>query len=133
MRKKSNSTDVIEIITRFQRTILGNKPSKDQMYQDVRMMQFKVKPVAGDISILNLKNNNFIEILWSLGKIDEFFQHHNEKLNEDEREIFYRLLDELYEKYQDELNTIDLKKENTNQSSSNFEMEIFKERSPKAN
>lgn len=136
MRKKINPTDVIEIVTNFQRRILDNKPTNDLMYQEVRMMKFKVKPVIGDISFLNLKNNSFIEILWSLGKIDEFFQNHNENLSEDEREIFYRLLDEMYEKYQEELNTVDLKKESFSQSSSSssgFEMEIFKDRSPKAN
>jgi NCAIR mutase (PurE)-related protein len=136
MRKKINPTDVIEIVTNFQKRILDNKPTSDLMYQEVRMMKFKVKPVIGDISFLNLKNNSFIEILWSLGKIDEFFQNHNENLSEDEREIFYRLLDEMYEKYQEELNTVDLKKESFSQSSSSssgFEMEIFKDRNPKAN
>jgi NCAIR mutase (PurE)-related protein len=133
MRKKSN-TDVIDIISHFQKNILDNKPSDIQMYQEVRMMKFKIKPVLGDISILNLKNNNFIEILWSLGKIDEFFQNQVEALNTNQRDVFYRLLDELYEKYQDELNDIDLKKESGSQSnSSGFEMEIFKERTSKAN
>ena len=88
MRKKSN-TDVIEIVSKFQKNILENKPSDDQMYQDVRMMKFKVKPVLGDISILNLKNNTLIEILWSLGKIDEFFQNQSDKLDDTEREVFY--------------------------------------------
>jgi hypothetical protein len=132
MRKKSN-TDVIEMISRFQRTILENKPSKDIMYDEVRMMKFKIKPVLGDISILNLSNNNFIEILWSLGKIDEFFQKQVDNLNADQRDIFYKLLDEIYEKYQDDLNTIDLKKQDTAPSSPGFEMEIYKEKTPKAN
>ncbi|MEO6509308.1 MAG: hypothetical protein ABIO02_05115 [Patescibacteria group bacterium] len=132
MRKKSN-TDVIEIVSRFQKNILENRPPDDQMYQEVRMMKFKIKPVLGDISILNLRNNNLIEILWSLGKIDEFFQNQSENLNDGEKEIFYKLLDDIYERYQDQLNMIDLKKENIPSSSSGFEMEIFKERSSKAN
>ena len=132
MRKKSN-TDVIEIVSKFQKNILENKPSDDQMYQDVRMMKFKVKPVLGDISILNLKNNTLIEILWSLGKIDEFFQNQSDKLDDTEREVFYKLLDTIYENYQDRLNTVDLKKESMSQSATGFEMEIFKEKTPKAN
>ncbi len=132
MRKKSN-TDVFEIVSKFQRTILDNKPPGTQMYQEVRMMKFKIKPVLGDISFLNLKNTNFIEILWSLGKIDEFFQNQIDTLNTDQRDIFYKLLDDIYEKYQEELNEIDLKKENVSQASAGFEMEIFKERTSKAN
>lgn len=132
MRKKSN-TDVLETISKFQRNILEKKPSNDIMYQEVRMMKFKLKPVLGDISILNLENNNFIEVLWSLGKIDEFFQKQVDTLADDQRDIFYKMLDEIYEKYQDQLNTIDLKKESISQSAVGFEMEIFKERSSKSN
>ena len=132
MRKKSN-TDVLEIVSKFQKNILEKKPSNDEMEKEVRMMKFKVKPVIGDISILNLKNTNFIEVLWSLGKIDEFFQNQVDTIGDDQRDIFYKLLDEIYEKYQDELNMVDLKKESLSQGSTGFEMEIFKERSSKAN
>jgi hypothetical protein len=132
MRKKSN-TDVIEMVTRFQKRILDNKPSSDQMYQEIRMMKFKIKPVIGDISYLNLKNNNFIEILWSLGKIDEFFQKQVEDLSTDEKEVFYKLLDEIYERYQDDLNMIDLKTQDIAPPTQGFEMEIFKEKPQKVN
>ena len=43
------------------------------MFEEVRMMKFKIKPIQGDVSAFNLKNERFIESLWSLGKLDEFF------------------------------------------------------------
>ena len=71
---KKNKMDVVEMMSTFQNTILNNKPNEKDMYDEVRMMRFKVKPVHGDLSVLNINNHHFMEILWSLGKMDEFFQ-----------------------------------------------------------
>lgn len=132
MRKKNN-TDVLDLVYRFQKRVLENKPAKEAMYQDVRMMQFKIRPLQGDVSLLNLKNEHFIEILWSLGKLDEFFQRHIEQVSAKQRDTFYRLFDEMYQRFQNELNKINLQKEKSNDLSAGFEMEIFKERSMKKN
>jgi hypothetical protein len=70
---KKNKMDVVEMMSTFQNTILNNKPNEKDMYDEVRMMRFKVKPVHGDLSVLNINNHHFMEILWSLGKMDEFF------------------------------------------------------------
>lgn len=97
------------------------------MYEEVRMMNFKIKPLQGDISVINLKDKNFIEILWSLGKLDEFFHGHVEKISQSEQETFFKLIDEMYDKFQEDLNTLDLKQEHFAQASSSFEMEIYKD------
>jgi hypothetical protein len=125
---KKNGIDVLDMIYNFQKGILNNKPTSTQMYDEIRMMKFKVKPLQGDISLLNLDNTKFIEILWSLGKLDEFFQNHIEKVSPKQRDTFYRLFDEMYQKFQMELNKINLQKEKTNEMASNFEIEIYKER-----
>ena len=102
------------------------------MYEEVRMMKFKIKPLQGDISLLNLGNANFIEILWGLGKLDEFFQGHYKKIAMRKRDLFLRLFDEIHENFQDQLNALNLKPEKVSDSSM-FEMEIFKERSASPN
>jgi hypothetical protein len=131
MRKKNNG-DVFDMIAQFQTDVLNKKPSTSQMYDEVRLMRFKIRPLNGEITMLDLKNHNFIEMLWGLGKLDEFYQGHIEKLPHDQRQIFFRIFDELYQKFQQELNKVNLKKEEIRESSS-FEMEIFKDRTKKFN
>lgn len=130
---KKNNSDIVELITHFQRTTLDNKPNFHQMFDEIRMMQFKIKPLNGDISLLNLKNQDFIGILWSLGKLDEFFQLQYRKVSSKKKDLFLRLFDEIHEKFQEQLNTLSLKPERVEETSPTFEMEIFKERSTKFN
>jgi hypothetical protein len=131
MRKK-NSADVFDMIAQFQLNVLSKKPSAAQMYDEVRLMRFKIRPLNGEITTLDLNNNNFIEMLWGLGKLDEFYQIHIEKLPQDQRQIFFRIFDELYQKFQQELNRVNLKREEISQNST-FEMEIFKDKTKKFN
>ena len=131
--QKKNHTDVLDLVYSFQKKILENKPPQEQMYLDVRMMQFKIRPLQGDVSLLNLKNEHFIEILWSLGKLDEFFQGHIKQVSNKQKNTFYKLFDELYARFQNELNKINLQKEKSNDISAGFEMEIFKDRAMKKN
>lgn len=126
MARKS-TVDVLETISRFRQRVLGHKPTVDQMYDEVRMMKFKVRPLQGDISVVNLHDKNFIEILWSLGKLDEFYHFNVEKISQSELDTFYKMVDEMYDKFQEELNTLDLKQERFPQSASSFEMEIYKD------
>lgn len=124
--KDKNSKDVLKIFDDFQKMI-DNKPSAKKMYEEVQMMKFKVHPVQGDISAFNLKNNQLIETLWSLGKLDELFQKEYRRLTPREKNIFFRIFDGLYQKFQQELNKVSLKHGITD-SSSILEMEIFREK-----
>jgi len=132
MTKKQSSTrkrkDVLDILSNFKQ-MLDRKPEVETMFDEVRMMKFKIKPISGDISILHLKNNKLIEILWSLGKLDEIFQKEYRKLTVPQKEVFFRAFDTLYQQLQSQLNTVNLAKEKkTPQTQSSvFEMEIFKE------
>lgn len=124
---QKNHVDAVDMITSFRQSILEHKPAPDTMYQEVRMMKFKVRPLQGDIGAINLKDSNFIEILWSLGKLDEFYHGCVEKISQTQQETFFRLVDEMYDKFQQDLNMLDLKSERYAQSASSFEMEIFKD------
>ncbi len=132
MRKK-NHGDVLTIFSDFQQHVLNNKPDASQMYDEIRMMGYKVKPVTGDVSDVNLKNSQFIEILWSMGKLDEFFNKHIEMLPTDEQTVMQRIFDTMYGKFQEQLNAVNLKQERMSDTNSVFEMEIYKDKSLQSN
>ena len=130
---RKNRTDVLELITTFQSKVLNNKPSISQMYDDIRMMKFRVKPVQGDISSINLHDHHFIETLWSLGKLEEFFQRNISSLPLAQKNVFFRLFDDIYKKFHSELSGVNMKQESTSDNPSVLEMEIFKDKQLKVN
>lgn len=97
------------------------------------MMRFKVRPVAGDVSSLNFKNEQFIEALWSLGKLDEFFHSVIKDLRKDDRQIFFKLFDGLYQEYQSRLNRVGIREGASLGDNKTFEVEIFRERTRRGN
>jgi hypothetical protein len=97
------------------------------MYDEVRMMRYKIRPLQGDISYLNLKNKKFIEILWNLGKLDDFFNKNKKELDKKGEEIFKNFFDNLYSKLQNQLNKLDLKIEEKLNMPTVIEMEIIRE------
>lgn len=123
---KKNNQDILEIFSNFQKT-LEKKPSAGQMFDEVRMMKFKIRPIMGDISFLQLKDNGLIETLWSLGKLDEMFQKEYKKLRKTEQEIFFRMFENLYHQFQSQLANINLSRDRSLDAPRILEMEIFKE------
>lgn len=125
MRNKKHN-DVIKIFDDFQKTML-RKPSYKVMFDEIRMMQFKIKPMQGDILLFNLQDRRLVELLWSLGKLDELFQHEYKRLSGKNKGIFFRIFDSMHQKFQIELNQLNLRKEQVTKSSPTVEMEIYKE------
>ncbi len=123
---KINKQDVVDIFSKLKKA-LAAKPPMQKMYQDIRMMKFKIRPISGDISLLKLRNQHLIETLWSLGKLDEVYQREFFKLAKEQKEVFFRLFDNLYWQFQDQLNRIDVNPEVKSQFPQVLEMEIFKE------
>lgn len=128
--KNKNGNDVLKIFDDFQK-LLNHKPPYAQMYDEVRMMKFKIRPMQGDILNINLHNNDFIETLWSLGKLDEIFQKEYRLLSPKNKQVFFRIFDDIYQRLQSGLNRIKLQREKISDLSSVLEMEIFKERQGK--
>jgi len=127
MRKKT-SKDILSLINNIQK-IISAKPDTNKMFEEVQMMKFKIKPIQGDVSAFNLKNERFIESLWSLGKLDEFFFKEVPSLSKKEKEIFMNFFDSLYFKYQQQLNQTNLQQRRvTLKKTGLLELEIFKER-----
>ncbi len=123
----SNKTDLYEKIKLIQQRTTTNRPTVEEMMSEVRMMNFKVRPVYGNISKINLSNSDFINALWSLGKLDEFFKDEFPNVEDDDREVFFKLVDDMRVSLQQKLN----RAYNTEQSPKDdklfFEIEIYKE------
>ncbi|VVA43304.1 conserved hypothetical protein [Candidatus Roizmanbacteria bacterium] len=127
MRRKINK-DVVTLFGNIQKVILA-KPAINQMFDDVQMMKFKIRPIQGDLMSFDLKNKQFIESLWSLGKLDEFFYREVPTLSKKEKEVFMKLFDSLYFKYQQQLNQTNLQQRKVTLTRTGLlELEIYKER-----
>ncbi len=126
MRKKKD-VDVLHVLAEFQKNILEKKPSAEIMYDEVQMMHFKIRPVQGDVSLLNLSDINLIEALWNLGKLDEFFRTQKDQLTQKQKQIFFQFMENMYEQFQDKLSNVRLKPIEEIETNSSVEMEIFKE------
>lgn len=128
--KATKKIDVYEAIKSFQQNTLGNKPSVEQMVYEVRLMNFKIRPVTGNISTINFRNSDLIDALWSLGKLDEFYRQQVNKISNKEQEAFMRLVNEIRWNYQEQLNKVRLIHADPAQDEiPSFEAEIFKETS----
>lgn len=130
---KKQTVDVIDAITQFQQTIFSQRPEADQMRKEVRLMKFRVRPVKGDLSELSLSDDHFIEILWSLGKLDEFYSITSKKVSAKQRTVFNRLYDDMYVSLHRELNRVDINKPKQDVARLPFELEIYRERRVKMN
>ncbi len=126
MRKKQ--TKDIKIILDDFESLLKFKPSINQMYEEIQMMKFKVRPLSGDVLSLNLKNDQFVSTLWSLGKLDEFYQKKISSLNYKDREIFNKIFEEVYQRFHADLNKINIRPLKMVKYKTSLEVEIFRER-----
>lgn len=126
--KNRKNNDVFQILSDLQ-TVLSRKPNPEKMFEEIRMMRFKIKPLMGDISLVNVKNNQLIEALWGLGKIDEFFHKKFKQLSLKDKDTFFRVVNDIKGDYEQQLNRVGLK-EKPNVGSS-VELEIFKEKAAK--
>lgn len=126
--KKKSQRDPLALLETFQRDILQKKPVFAEMITEVNMMKFKIKPVQGDFSDINFGNTQFIEILWSLGKLDEFFQAQYHNIREEDRGTFFNYFDSMQKKFQEELNKLNLRQKVSQTNPPVLEMEIFKDR-----
>jgi len=122
-----NKSDILGVLEDFKK-LITHKPSVIKMVEEVRMMRFKVRPLRGDIASFNATNTELIETLWSLGKLDEFFQKEMQKnATQGQREILFRIFDELNQNFQDKLNLLRPIQRPTKGKGTVLELEILKE------
>jgi len=119
---------IFDLFQTFQKS-LDSQPPMATMREEISMMNFKIKPVQGDISFLDFNNQQLIEVLWRLGKLDDFFQKEFKKLAINQQTIFLNFFQNLHGDLQRKLNQLNLKSNKNLVSSTPFlEMEIIKER-----
>lgn len=128
-------TDVIDKIKEFQLELVEKKPDLKQMVHEVRMMNFKIRPIYGNITNLDFGNTEFIDALWSIGKLDEFFRRETPRVPESEKPIFFRIVNDLRIELQQRLKSANIDGINIAKQEpvSIFELEIIKDSSSRVN
>ncbi len=122
---RRNKTSVVSIFADF-RQMIQNKPPVNKMIEDLQLMKFKIRPLTGDIDLLKKSNDYLIEMLWSLGKLDEMFSRESRHLTAVNRSLFMSMFETLREQYQEELNKVTLSTDRLGKPGL-LEMEIFRE------
>jgi len=97
IKKEQKKLDIFLLLKDFQK-IIKRKPPVEKMVEEIMMMGLKIKPILGDISLLDFSNKKVVEVLWSLGKFDSFFQAYYEKLSDSELSILLEYFDHLKNK-----------------------------------
>lgn len=90
-------------------------------------MNFRIRPIVGDITKIDVGNETFVEMLWSLGKLDEMFQKRFFDIHDKNREVVYHVFEKLYEEYQSRLNKATQRIETSVGPGPKLEMEIYRE------
>ena len=130
--KKKLAKNMSELVGSFQ-MLVKNKPPINQMYEEIRMMKFRIRPLQGNVLSVNLNNEKFIEVLWSMGKLDEFYQSEFSSLTPKNKQLFIKIFEHLHIQFQEELNRVNLLKGRYSKKPQTLEMEIYKEKNKKVN
>ncbi|HLD27077.1 MAG TPA: hypothetical protein VJB63_03925 [Patescibacteria group bacterium] len=91
--KNDPSKTAISLIQKIKQEIEESNISIHTMIEEVKMMQFTIKPIHGDISLLIKKDHAFIAALWKLGKMDHIISTEASQLNNKEKKIFFNYIE----------------------------------------
>mgnify|MGYP001579585624 FL=1 len=127
LRKNEKREDVISLLSYYQKTVIANKPSLEIMLDEIKMMNFKIRPLSGDFSVINGMDSKLIEMIWNLGKLDELYREKENLLKSKDRKLFMKFFESLHEKFQKDLGFIKLKNIDQSEPSNILEMEVFRE------
>lgn len=124
--KTKENGKLFRIINEFKKILL-EKPSFSQMFDEVKMMGFKIHPINGDVVHLIHEKDQLVEILWMLGKLDEFLQTKFKKISSRQKQLFIKTLYEIFGQFKDLLKVINVQKERLSSNSSILELEVYKD------
>jgi len=120
---------VLDLIKKITLEIEAAKPSRERMIEDIKMMKFKIRPLFGDVFELVRREMGFLESLWKIGKIEELVSGGVPKLNDEEKEVFFRYLNDFQNQIERKISSI-IRKLPAEESKNMrvLELEIVKER-----
>ncbi|MEI7653529.1 MAG: hypothetical protein WCJ70_04645 [bacterium] len=108
-RQTLRKIDAFDAVAELKLQILEHKPTPQYMRRDIQMSSLLIRPQVGDVFTLNMGNDQFIDALWSILKIDEFVGDTVRKLPRKDVELFYKLSNHVRQTYQDTLNRVDMR------------------------
>jgi hypothetical protein len=98
-RKKTKKGDPFTFVMLSLKEILEKKPPLAKMKEEVDLMGFSIRPIEGDPQIIkNIDDRQFIETLWTIGKIDLLLEKKFHRLTEVQKKIVLDTLTQLQEK-----------------------------------
>lgn len=127
LRKNEKREDVMSLLSYYQKTVIANKPSLEIMLDEIKMMNFKIRPLSGDFSVINGMDSKLIEMIWNLGKLDQLYREKENLLKSKDRKLFMKFFESLHEKFQKDLGFMKLKNVEESEPSNILEMEVFRE------
>lgn len=127
LRKNEKREDVMSLLTYYQKTVIANKPSLEIMLDEIKMMNFKIRPLSGDFSVINGMDSKLIEMIWNLGKLDQLYREKENLLRSKDRKLFMKFFESLHDKFQKDLGFMKLKNVEESEPSNILEMEVFRE------
>lgn len=77
------------------------KPTKQEMIRDVQMMNFKIRPLSGDLFMLAKRYGSLLEQLWRIGKTEAIIRKAITMLDDNERQLFFTYIDNVEKKMQE--------------------------------
>lgn len=93
IKNSKNPSLVLEIINKIKKEIEEVRIPREKMIQELKMMNFKIKPVIGDLFQAAQKQDLFLESLWKIGKIDEIVSFYSDRLSEEEKKVLFQYLE----------------------------------------
>lgn len=127
LRKNSKRIDIANLLSQYQTAVITNKPTIAIMLDEIRMMNFKIRPVSGDVSLISTMGSKLIEMVWNLGKLDQLYREQRRYLRNKDRELFHKFFESMHDKFQKELGLVQLHVPEQLDSPHELEMEVFRD------
>jgi hypothetical protein len=124
-----DSNKVLDLIKKITIEVENARPSRERMIEDIKMMNFKIRPLVGDVFELVRREVGFLESLWKIGKIEEIVAGGIAELNDREKEIFLQYLEDFQKQMERRISSVikQLPPE-ASKNMSVLELEVFREK-----